>query len=533
MGFSTTWKEYRAMSERKTTLLLVLDGWGHKPDDYPVDKSAIAAARTPFWDEMLASRPHTLIHTSGKAVGLPDGIMGNSEVGHLNLGAGRIIWQEITRIDNAIEQNGLMGRDALVQAIEKARDSGHALHLMGLVSDGGVHSIDRHYIALLRLARKLDMPSERVIFHCFLDGRDTPPHSGLGYVRALEKTLSAENLGRIGVVSGRYFAMDRDKRWDRTQRAYDAMVRGDSELRATSGVQAVQAAYDRGETDEFVQPTVVENDGQPVGRITSGDQLIFFNFRPDRTRQLSHAFVDETFDAFPRENGLKVELTTMTRYEEGLNARVAFPPEDITETLGEVVSKAGLRQLRIAETEKYAHVTYFFSGGREQPFDGEDRILAPSPKVATYDLQPEMSLPEVSAKLEEAIRGGDYALIVANFANGDMVGHTGVLEAAIRAAEAVDAALARVVPAITDTGGRAIITADHGNAELMWNFQENCPHTQHTTTPTPFVLVDDAYKQTALREDGVLGDVAPTILQLMGIPQPKIMTGRNMIVSGG
>jgi 2,3-bisphosphoglycerate-independent phosphoglycerate mutase len=517
------------MSEQKTTLLLILDGWGHKPEDYPVDKSAITLARTPFWDELVANRPHTFIHTSGNAVGLSPGIMGNSEVGHLNLGAGRVVWQEITRIDNAIEQDGLMGREAFVRAIEKARDSGHKLHLMGLVSDGGVHSMDRHYFALLRLAKKLGMPSERVIFHCFLDGRDTPPKSGIGYVRKLEETLDAENLGHIGVVSGRYFAMDRDKRWDRTQRAYDALVRGKSEIRATSGLQAVQAAYDRGENDEFVQPTVVENDGRPVGRITSGDQVIFFNFRPDRTRQLSHALVDETFDAFPRDDDLKIELTTMTRYEDGLNAKVAFPPEDITETLGEVVANAGLKQLRIAETEKYAHVTYFFSGGREKPFVGEDRILVPSPKVATYDLKPEMSLPEVSEKLEEAIRGGQYALIVSNFANGDMVGHSGDIEAAVKAAEAVDAALARVIPAITETGGRALITADHGNAEMMWNFEENCPHTQHTTTPTPFVFIDDARKEARLRDDGVLGDVAPTILQLMGLPQPKIMTGRSIL----
>jgi len=352
------------------------------------------------------------------------------------------------------------------------------------------------------------MPADRVIFHCFLDGRDTPPHSGLGYVRALEETMTHEDLGRIGTVSGRYYAMDRDKRWDRIQRAYDAMVRGKSAFHASSGVAAVQAAYDRGETDEFVQPTVIETDGHPT---------------------VSHAFVDKTFDAFPRQDDLKIELTTLTRYEEGLDARVAFPPENLTETLGEVVSQAGLRQLRIAETEKYAHVTYFFSGGREEVFEGEDRILVPSPKVATYDLKPEMSLPEVAQRLEQEIRAGRYDLIVANFANGDMVGHTGVLEAAIKAAEAVDAALARVIPAIIETGGKAIITADHGNAEQMWNFEENCPHTQHTTTPTPFVLIDDNQPRVQLRKEGVLGDVAPTILKLMGLPQPEVMTGRNMI----
>jgi 2,3-bisphosphoglycerate-independent phosphoglycerate mutase len=390
---------------KKTTLLLILDGWGEAPAGYPADKNAIALADTPFWDDMMKTYPSVLIGTSGNAVGLPDGVMGNSEVGHLNLGAGRVVWQEITRIDKAIEKDGLASNAAFVQAIEKAKSDGTKLHLMGLVSDGGVHSIDRHYFALLRLAKKLGMPSDRVMFHCFLDGRDTPPRSGKGYVEKLETLMRDENLGRIAVVSGRYWAMDRDKRWDRTQLAYDALVTAKSDFRATSGVGAVEMGYARDENDEFIKPTVVESaPGQPVGSITSGDQVIFFNFRPDRTRQLSHALADEKFDGFPRNEALKIVLTTMTRYETNLDAVVAFAPQDVSMTLGEYVSNLGLTQLRIAETEKYAHVTYFFSGGREAGFEGEDRVLIPSPKVATYDLKPEMSLPEVSERLEQEIR---------------------------------------------------------------------------------------------------------------------------------
>ncbi len=516
--------------KRKTTLLLILDGWGFAEPTYPADKNAIAVANPSFWNNLWASRPHTLIGCSGNAVGLPKGVMGNSEVGHLNLGAGRVVWQEIAKIDHEIEVDGLMGRKELTEVIEKARDNGVCLHLMGLVSDGGVHSMDRHYFALLRLAKKLGMPADRVMFHCFLDGRDTPPRSGKGYVEVLENTLREENLGRIAMVCGRYWAMDRDKRWDRVKRAYDAMVRNEADHRATSGLDAVLQGYARNENDEFVAPTLIlDETGQPVGRMRSGDQALFFNFRPDRARQIAHAFVDDTFDGFERDETLKIELTTMTRYESGLKAAVAFPPRDIANTLGDIVSQAGLRQLRIAETEKYAHVTYFFSGGRETEFNGEDRILVPSPKVATYDLQPEMSLPEVAEKLEAAIRSGQYDLIVSNFANGDMVGHTGFLDAAVKAAGAVDAALTRVITAIQDMGGSALITADHGNCENMWNFEENCPHTQHTTTPTPCVVIGTGLPKAGLRDDGCLGDVAPTILQLMGLEQPEDMTGQSLL----
>jgi 2,3-bisphosphoglycerate-independent phosphoglycerate mutase len=515
---------------KKTTLLLILDGWGVAPDNYPKDKNAIALAGTPYWDQLLRDWPNTRVGCSGNEVGLPEGVMGNSEVGHLNLGAGRVVWQPLTRIDKDIKDNGLSEHSALNGMIERAKKSGR-LHLMGLVSDGGVHSMDRHYIAVLRLAKKMGLPADRVFFHCFLDGRDTPPRSGKGFVEALEDTMRAENLGRVASVTGRYYAMDRDKRWDRVKLAYDALIRNRADYSAKSGVEAVDSAYSRDESDEFVKPTLVTgSDDKPLARIESGDQVFFFNFRPDRARQLSHALVDDKFDNFERDENLSIELTTLTQYESNLKARVAFPPQDVSMTLGEVVSMAGMTQLRIAETEKYAHVTYFFSGGREEPFEGEDRLLVPSPKVATYDLQPEMSLPEVSAKLAAAIRSGKYDLIVSNFANGDMVGHTGVIEAAMKAVKAVDAALQLVIGAILETGGNALITADHGNCERMWNFDENCPDTQHSTTPTPCVVVSEKARGMSLRNGGVLGDVAPTILALMGKPpQPEAMSGRSLL----
>lgn len=519
------------MNPKIPTLLLVLDGWGIAPEGYNKDQSAILSVDTPYWDSLVADWPNTRIGTSGNAVGLPEGIMGNSEVGHLNLGAGRVVWQTITRIDNAIREDGMASVEAFTNALDKAKEKGGKVHLMGLVSDAGVHSIDRHYYALLRLAQKRGLAPEQVFFHAYMDGRDTPPKSGIGYMKTLEKTLADENLGQVATVAGRYWAMDRDKRWDRVQKAYDAEVYGKAEFKAESGVAAMEAAYERDETDEFVMPTIVtDGSGAARAKIESGDQILFFNFRPDRARQLSHAFCDAEFDGFPRDENLKVDLTTMTQYEQGMNATVAFPPLDIANGLGEVVANAGMSQLRIAETEKYAHVTYFFSGGREQEFEGEERILVPSPKVATYDLQPEMSLPEVAEKLEGAIRSGKYDLIVSNFANGDMVGHTGVLEAAQKAAKAVDGALSRVIPAVLDMGGCALVTADHGNCEMMWNEDENCPHTQHTTTPTPCVVVGEKVQSAQLREGGCLGDVAPTVLAMMGRPaQPEEMTGKSLL----
>ncbi|MCX7013983.1 MAG: 2,3-bisphosphoglycerate-independent phosphoglycerate mutase [Candidatus Sumerlaeota bacterium] len=515
--------------KRTPHLLVVMDGWGMAPEDYPAEMNAIRQAKTPFFDRLWAEHPHASLRCSGHAVGLPDGVMGN--VGHLNLGAGRVVWQDITRIDRAIQQDGLRSNRAFVGAIDRAIQSGSRLHLMGLVSDGAVHSVDRHYFALLRLAKSAGLPAERVFFHCYMDGRDTAPQSGIGYIRQLLKAMNEEGLGRIATVSGRYYAMDRDRRWDRVRKAYEALVCGIG-VRAESAEQAVLSFYaEDARGDEFIIPRIIAGEGgEPVGRIRSGDEVIFFNYRADRTREMSHALVDADFSGFERRERVDIRLTTMTEYEVGLKADVAFPPHNLTNTLGEIASRAGLKQLRIAETEKYAHVTYFFSGGREKPFDGEDRILVPSPKVATYDMQPEMSAPEVARRLEEAIRSGQYDLIVCNFANCDMVGHTGVLKAAIQAAETVDQALSRVVPAVLDLSGVALLTADHGNAEQMWNYVDNCPDTQHTTgNPTPVVLVGAKVKGARLRADGALCDVAPTLWTLMGQTLPPEMAGRSLV----
>ncbi|MFH0794068.1 MAG: 2,3-bisphosphoglycerate-independent phosphoglycerate mutase [bacterium] len=511
-------------------MLVVLDGFGEAPADYPHDKNAVALARKPFLDSLRKQYPRTLVRTSGNDVGLPAGVMGNSEVGHLNIGAGRVVWQEITRIDKAIETDGVASNEAFVRAINKARDSGRNLHLMGLVGDGAVHSVDRHYFALLRLAKKLKMPAERVFVHCFLDGRDTPPQSGIRYVGELHSIMEKENLGRIATISGRYYAMDRDKRWERVQKAYDTLVESKGE-RFASPQQAIEDSYKNNVTDEFVLPRIITRpDGEPIAAIRDGDQIIHFNFRADRARELSQTFVLDDFKGFERAVHPRVELTGMTQYQKGLPvAGVAFPPNYIKNGIGEIVSRLGMCQLRIAETEKYPHVSYFFSGGREKEFDGEERILVPSPKVATYDLQPEMSLPIVAERLAEAIRRDHFDFIVTNFANGDMVGHTGVIPAATKAVETNDAALAKVVPLVLERGGKVLICADHGNAEEMWNFAENCPHTQHTTNPTPLYLVADGFKGSALREGGRLCDIAPTLLEIMGIEKPPDMDGQSLL----
>ena len=513
-------------------LLIVMDGWGIAPPGYPAEKNAIHLASKPFYEKLLSEFPHASLKCSGLDVGLPAGVMGNSEVGHLNIGAGRLVWQDITRVDRAIEQDDLVSNPALAGAVRRALESGAALHLMGLISDGAVHSVDRHYFALLRLVRTLGLPPQRVFVHCFLDGRDTPPQSGLGYVKQLQQILDRENLGSIATVSGRYYAMDRDKRWDRVRLAYEALVCGKG-VAAPSAEKAIESFYAHdARGDEFVIPRVIMRDGaQLTARLRSGDEVIFFNFRADRARQLSHALVDEEFNGFERLERVKIRLTTLTRYEVGLKADVAFAPHNLVNTLGDIASQAGLKQLRIAETEKYAHVTYFFSGGREEPFTGEDRILVPSPKVPTYDQKPEMSAPEVAQRLEQAIRSGQYDLLVCNFANCDMVGHTGVLQAAVKAAETVDAALSRVIPALLDMGGAGLITADHGNAEQMWNFEANCPDTQHSVgNPTPVILVGQAYRRAKLRQDGRLSDIAPTLWSMMGRAAPEEMNGCALIL---
>lgn len=501
--------------------LVILDGWGVGAGDDP--SNAIARAGTPHLTLLAEIYPATALACSGEAVGLPEGQMGNSEVGHLNIGAGRTVYQELTRISKAIRDGDFFTNPVLTATVQAVKDNNSALHLMGLVSDGGVHSHITHIYGLLELAKRGGL--DRVHIHAFLDGRDVPPSSALEYIDALEAEAARIGVGRIASVSGRYWAMDRDQRWERTAKAYAALVDRAGE-RAPTARAAVQQAYARGETDEFVAPTVVETCGD-CG-IKAGDGIIFFNFRPDRARQLSRAFVDKDFAAFPREY-MPLAFATLTQYDETLPAPVAFTPQYIKNTLGEVVSAAGLRQLRIAETEKYAHVTYFFNGGEEQPLPGEDRTLIPSPKVATYDLAPEMSALEVTDRVVAEIKTGQYDLIVVNYANGDMVGHTGQLAAAERAVAAVDKCVGRVADAMRAMGGITILTSDHGNAEMMTDPASGEPLTAHTLNPVPLILVSERHRGARLRA-GSLADIAPTVLDLAGLPQPPDMTGHSLII---
>jgi 2,3-bisphosphoglycerate-independent phosphoglycerate mutase len=460
--------------------------------------------------------------------------MGNSEVGHTNIGAGFVVYQWLTRIDLAVANGEFAANPALNRAIDRAVENGSTLHLLGLVSDGGVHSHVRHLEALLRLARSRGLPADRVVVHAFTDGRDTAPDSGLGFLRDLEQAMAAIGVGRVGTVSGRYYAMDRDRRWERTQRAYQAIVHGAGEP-AGSIQEAVSRAYAAGITDEFIPPTVID-DGSGPATIRPGDSAIFFNFRADRGRQLSEALVGEAFGGWERGPRIPgVHLVTMARYEEGLESEIAFAPMDVTNPLARVVSEAGLAQFHAAETEKYPHVTFFLNGGREEPFPGESRVLIPSPKVATYDLQPEMSAPELTDAVVGAIERGQYPLVVVNFANGDMVGHTGVFAAAVAAIETVDACLARVIAATLEQDGVALVTADHGNAEEMIDRESGAPMTAHTTNPVPVVLVapdDHLLRHTRLRQGGRLSAVAPTLLTLMGIAVPDSMTETALIPEG-
>ncbi|MFN7137535.1 MAG: 2,3-bisphosphoglycerate-independent phosphoglycerate mutase [Thermomonas sp.] len=503
----------------RPVVLLILDGWGHREE---TADNALALAELPNWRGLLARCPHTLIHTEGKYVGLPDGQMGNSEVGHMNLGAGRIVYQDLTRVDAAIEDGSFFANPELTAACAAAKADGGTLHVMGLLSPGGVHSHEQHLFAMLELAHRAGVP--HVAVHAFLDGRDTPPQSARASLEALQALCARLGNARIASLGGRYFAMDRDKRWDRVQRAWDAIVEARAEYRAGDALAALEEAYARGETDEFVAPTVLEG-AQPV---RDGDAVVFMNFRADRARQLTAAFVDPAFDGFQARRPALARFVCLTEYDARLPAPVAFAPDDLRQTFGEVVAEAGLAQLRIAETEKYAHVTFFFSGGREAPFAGEERILIPSPKVATYDLQPEMSCPELTERLVEAIAGGRFDAIVCNIANPDMVGHSGILEAAIRAAQAVDVAIGQIVAAVRAAGGALIITADHGNLEMMRDPATGQPHTAHTVGPVPLVYVGE--RAAALRPGGALRDVAPTLLDLMGLPQPAAMTGHSLLL---
>jgi 2,3-bisphosphoglycerate-independent phosphoglycerate mutase len=512
----------------KTLLLIILDGWGVRKAR---QGNAVALARTPNYESFLQSYPHGQLGAAGEAVGLPAGQMGNSEVGHLNLGAGRIVYQEFTRISQAVKDGSFFKNPVLIEAYQRAKRSDGAVHLFGLVSDGGVHSHLDHIYALLKLA--LNQGVEQVFVHAFLDGRDTPPTSACRYLEELQRKMDELGVGSIATVSGRYYAMDRDRRWERTKRAYVALVYGEGE-KAKTPVEAVENAYKRGETDEFVKPTVVNASAAPqssrdLGLVKEGDTVIFFNFRPDRVRQLTRSFIEPNFREFDRGPAPpNVFLVTLTQYDEELDVPVAFPPVSLKNILADVLSQHGLKQLRIAETEKYAHVTYFFNGGEEVSREGEDRVLIPSPKVATYDLKPEMSAYEVTERVIKEIRREFYHFIVLNYANPDMVGHTGYLEAAVKAIEAVDDCVGKVTKTLLAKGGEVLITGDHGNAEEMSD-EEGKPHTAHTTNPVPFIYLGS--RSVKLREGGILADVAPTVLALLGLPKPEEMKGQSLFIN--
>ena len=511
----------------KTTVLMVLDGYGIS--DNP-DGNAIAAANKPNIDSLMSDWPWELGYASGLDVGLPDGQMGNSEVGHLNIGAGRIVYQDLTRITKSICDGDFFENEALLGAIGNCKEHGSSLHLYGLLSDGGVHSHNTHLYALLKLARQNGL--EKVFIHAFLDGRDTPPASGMKYIAELEAKLTEIGVGKIATVSGRYYAMDRDKHYDRVKIAYDAMVLGEGETAASAG-EGVAASYGKGPTyyDEFVVPFVIYENGKPVATIRENDSIIFFNFRPDRAREITRAFCDADFDRFERPFGyFKNYYACFTNYDATIeNKHVAFSNDRLAETMGEYISSLGLRQFRLAETEKYAHVTFFFNGGVEKEYPGEERRLIPSPRVATYDMKPEMSAAEVCDELVKRIASGAYDLIIVNFANPDMVGHTGIMEAAVRAIETVDACVGRAVRAVTDAGAQMFLCADHGNSDQMVDYDTNEPFTAHTTNPVPFIVVN-CDKARGIDKNGKLCDISPTLLDMMGLPQPAEMTGRSLLI---
>ena len=507
---------------KKPVVLMVLDGYGLNDR---TEGNAIALANTPVMDKLMKECPFVKGQASGLAVGLPDGQMGNSEVGHMNIGAGRIIYQDLTRITKAIEDGDFFENKALLAAMDNCKKNDSDLHLWGLLSDGGVHSHITHLYGLLEMAKKQGL--SKVYVHAFLDGRDTPPASGKEFIEELEKKMKEIGVGKIASLSGRYYAMDRDNAWDRVEKAYDAMVLGEGVKTDADPVKAIQDSYANDVTDEFMLPTVLDAEGT----VKEGDSMIFFNFRPDRARQLTRCFVDPDFSGFTRKNGyFPVQFVCMAQYDASMpNVSVAYPPEDLHMTLGEYLSKCGKTQLRIAETQKYAHVTFFFNGGVEEPNVGEDRILVKSPKVATYDLQPEMSAPEVCEKLCAAIRSEKYDVIVINFANPDMVGHTGIIPAAIKAIETVDTCVGKAVEALKEVDGQMFICADHGNAEQMVDYETGAPFTAHTTNPVPFILVN-ADPSYTLRENGCLADIIPTLIELMGMEQPAEMTGKSLLI---
>lgn len=510
---------------KKPFILMILDGWGISSAQ---KGNAVFLSGTPFLNRLKQEYPHTQLRCSGEAVGLPEGFMGNSEVGHLNIGAGRIVYQELLRIDIAIRNREFAQNGVLSSAMSQVKQRNSTLHLMGLVSDGGVHSHLRHLLALLLMAKEKGV--KRVCVHAILDGRDTPPDSGIAYIRQLQSHIRTNSFGEIASICGRFYAMDRDTRWERVEKAFRLYTQAEG-IKEHDPEEAVKNAYLRGESDEFVKPIIMTHpDGKPLATVCDNDGIIFFNFRSDRAREITRTFTDPDFGFFERQISPKLcDFVCMTQYDETFTLPVAFPPVHLSEILGEVISKKGLRQLRIAETEKYAHVTYFFNGGEETPFPLEDRCLVPSPRdIPTYELKPEMSAPKVTQEVLSRLKSKMYDLIVLNFANMDMVGHTGVLDAAIRACRTVDSCVENIVSEVKAQGGAALVTADHGNAEKM--IAENGgPHTAHTTNPVPFILADDSRKQVRLRSDGILGDIAPTILDILGIDKPDKMTGSTLI----
>ncbi len=510
---------------KKLTALIIMDGFGINPNP---EGNAITAAGTPNLDRLMALYPHTQLSASGPDVGLPPGQMGNSEVGHLNIGAGRVVNQELMQITRDIESGELFRKAPLIKAMDTARNTGRALHLMGLLSDGGVHSHISHLFALLDMAKERGL--NQVYVHCLLDGRDVPPTSGAGYVKQLQEKLQSLKLGKIATIQGRYWGMDRDNLWDRVKLGYDAMVIGEGVF-ADDPVQAVLDSYDGGITDEFVKPVVILRDGLPVGQLSAGDSLICFNFRPDRMRQIVRSLIQADFTGFIRGKGfLPLNVVSMTQYDETFTGiDVVNPPSDIRNTLGEYLADNGLAQVRIAETQKYAHVTFFFNGGVERSNAGEDRVLIPSSKVATFDLKPEMSAPEVTEKASELIASGKYDVMILNFANCDMVGHTGIIQAAVEAVREVDRDVGKLVDQIISLGGRAFVTADHGNADQMTDYQTGQPHTAHTSNPVPLIACGEEFIGKTLKEGGRLSDLAPTMLKSIGLPIPPEMTGKPLI----
>jgi 2,3-bisphosphoglycerate-independent phosphoglycerate mutase len=504
-------------------VLVILDGWGLREER---EYNAIKLARTPTYLELVDRFPHTSLVTSGESVGLPSGQMGNSEVGHMTMGAGRVVYQDLTRIDKSIRDRDFFEKRALIDAMDRCKDNKHALHFIGLVSPNGIHSHERHLYALIEMAARRGV--ERVFVQGFTDGRDTSPTGGARFFGELERVMNEIGVGRVASVGGRYYGMDRDQRWERTKKAYDSLVGGPAH-HAQSAIDFIRRSYEAAATDEFVEPgTIVDANDAPIGPIRDGDSCVFFNFRADRARQLTRALAFDDFDGFERKPHPKISMTTLTMYDRTFNLPVVFPPQSLTGSFAQLMEAEGMKNLRVAETEKYPHVSYFFNCGIEKPYEGEDRILIPSQKVATYDLAPEMSAQGITDTLVHDVEGRKHDVIICNFANADMVGHTGKLEAAIIAVETIDRCLARVVRAVKDAGGTLIVTADHGNAEQMWDTEANEAHTSHTCNPVPIILVHDALRGIKLKEGCSLRDVAPTMIGLLGVEKPKEMTGQDL-----